>query len=158
MKIREATAEDVISLLHCAQDNKETEMFADWAQHQKWILDAIYSNRYQVLIADDGFGVIGYLVWELYQAYFKWEGCLHHIYVDRDYRNKGVSDELVMQFIHNIYNSSAQRLKFNTKVLPERWVEVISSNAPHEKYTTYYFERTDEIKRWYNENLRKDSH
>jgi ribosomal protein S18 acetylase RimI-like enzyme len=155
MEIRECTADDVISLLHTASDNKETRMFDNWAQHQKWILDAVYSNKYQVLIADDGYGVVGYLVWSLTQICFKWEAYLHHIYVSKDFRGTEVSDKLVLKFIHNCYNSSAQRLKFDTLVLPQRWIDLISANAPLDKYTTYHIERTDELKRWYNEDIQK---
>lgn len=155
MKIRECTSEDVISLLQCAKDNDETEMFDSWEQHQKWILDAVYGKNHQVLIADGGYGVIGYLIWSLYKIYYKWEANLTHIFILPDFRGQGIGDKLVLQFIHSCYSSSAQRLKFNTKVLPQRWIDEISMNAPYEKYQTYYFERTEEIKRYYNENIRK---
>lgn len=157
MIVRECTDEDIISLLQCANGNHDTEMFDNWPQHQRWLLDAVYSKQYQVLIADDGYGVVGYLVWQIYQVYYKWEAHLHHIYVEKDFRGQEVSDKLVLQFIHNVYNSSAQRLKFDTKVLPQRWIDMVSANAPFDKYTTYYVERTEDIKRYYNESIRKIS-
>ena len=158
MDIREATPEDVISLLQCAQDNEETDMFDDWAQHQKWILDAVYNKSYQVLIADDGAGVVGYIIWQLYQVYYKWQAHLHHVFVLPDFRGQGVGINLVIQFIHNSYNSSAQRLKFSTKVLPQKYIELIVPNSPLSKYTTYYADlRCEESKRYYNENIRKNN-
>jgi len=155
MEIRECTADDVISLLHCASDDKAlmTGMFDNWAQYQKWILDAVYNKNYQVLVVVEEWGVIGFLIWQMYQTYYKWLAYLHYIYVGEDFRKGEASDKLVMEFIHNVYNSSAQRLKFDTKVLTPQWVEAISSNAPLDKYNTYYIERTDESKRIYNELL-----
>lgn len=157
MEVRECKPNDVISLLQCARDDKDILFLDNWTQYQRWLLDAVYNTKWQVLVADDGFGVVGFLVWNLFQESYKWVGYLNYVYVHPDFRGKGAADNLVLQFIRNIYNSSAQRLKFNTMVLPAEWVDVISMNAPHEKYTTYYFERTEEIKRWYNENLRENS-
>ena len=153
MEIRECTADDVVSLLQCASDDKnvyELQMFDDWAQYQKWLLDAVYNKNFQVLVVDDSYGVAGFLVWDLYQVYYKWLAYLHYIYVSPDFRKTEASDKLVMAFIKSCYNSSAQRLKFDSRVLPQNWVEVISSNAPLKEYTTYFTWRSDELKEWYN--------
>ena len=158
MEVRECIADDVISLLHCAS-NDETVMvgmFDGWANYQKWLLDAVYNKNYQVLVVDDGFGVVGYLIWQMYQTYFKWTAYLHYIYVNKDFRKGEASDKLVIEFIHNAYNSSAQRLKFDTKALPPHWVDVMSANAPLDKYNTYYIERTEESKRFYNDTFRRE--
>lgn len=159
MEVREAnTGNDLIELLSMAQHNEETEMFDNFEQHAHWITTAFYNKGYQILVVDDGNGLVGYLVWQLYQINYKYESLLHHMYVIEGFRKQGVGALLIEQFIHNIYNSTAQRFQFNTKVLPEEWLEDVSLNIPWtSKYRTYYAERTPEIKEWYNENIRKNS-
>ena len=152
MQTRICIDEDIVSLLHCASDDKDIYklgMFDNWAQYQKWLLDCVYSKSYQVLVAVEEWGVIGFLVWDLYQVYYKWLAYLHYIYVGEDFRKSDVSDKLVLEFIHNLYSSSAQRMKFDSRVLPAKWIEAISSNAPLSKYDTYYIERTEEAKEFY---------
>lgn len=157
MEIRICTDDDIISLLECASDDKEVyklEMFDDWAQYQRWILDAIYNKNFQVLVAVDDIYVIGFLIWNMSKVYYKWLAYLDYVYVSKELRKGEAADKLVIEFIHNCYNSSAQRLKFDSRVLPSKWVEVISSNAPLSEYTTYYTTRTDELKGWYNRSIK----
>jgi len=152
MQVRVCTDEDVIGVLELIKTDKDlmAGIFSNFAHYQKWILDAIYGKQFQVLVVNNGTDVVGILVWQLYQTYFKWTAYLHFIYAAEDHRDREISDELVMTFVKNVYNSSAQRLKFNSLVLPDRWVDLISANAPLDKYNTYYIERTDETKEWYN--------
>ena len=150
MEVRECSAEDVISLLHCASDDKDIKFIDNWKQYQKWILDAVYNKNYQVIVAAEDWGVIGFLVWQMYQSYGKWEGLLHYVYVSEDFRKTEVADKLIWQYIHNIYNSSAQQAKFNTMVLSQDWIDIITLNVPYDKYDTYTIPRTDELKEWFN--------
>ena len=156
MEIRECTADDVVSLLHCASDDKSIYelQIDDWAQYQRWLIDCIYHKHYQVLVADDGYGVIGFLVWDCFQVYYKWLAYLHYIYVNGDNRKTEVADKLVIEFIHNCFNSRAQRLKFDSRVLPPNWVKAISYDAPLSEYTTYYTGRSEELTEWFNINIR----
>ena len=159
MEIREVTDDDVIQLLHCAADDKENGMlFLNWGQYQRWLLDALYSPKvYQVLVADDGFGVIGFLVWKKYYANFKWWATLEYLYVGEDFRGQNVGIDLTMQFVHNAYNSSAQWLKFDTNVLPQKWLDSFLPNAPLSKYNLYQCNlRDEEVKGYYNDNLRRE--
>lgn len=156
MEVRICKSEDIISLLLCAQDDKDCTMFENWPQYQKWLIDAIYHPKWGVIVVDDGFGIVGFLVWELFQAFYKWTGELHYIYVNPDFRKGEAADKLVTEFIHKIYNSPAQRLRFGSFVLPERWVEAITLNVPYKKSEVYHLERTDEMKEWYNVHFRRE--
>ena len=158
MQTRICIDEDIVSLLHCASDDKDIYklgMFDNWAQYQKWLITCVYNkSSYQVLVAVEEWGVIGFLVWDLYQVYYKWLAYLHYIYVGEDFRKSDVSDKLVLEFIHNCYNSRAQRLKFDSRVLPAQWVEAISSDAPLSEYKTFYTGRTAELTEWYNTHIK----
>ncbi|RLC82957.1 MAG: hypothetical protein DRJ03_18230 [Chloroflexi bacterium] len=156
MEVRICDDEDVIGVLMCAKADKSLmiDTFDNWGNYQKWLLDAIYGKQYQVLVVNNGIKVIGFLVWQLYLTYLKWSAFLHFIYVDKDYRNNEVSDELMTAFMIKVYNSSAQGCKFDIRFLPDRWVQIITSNVPSDKYNTYHIKRTDELKEWYNKFIR----
>lgn len=158
MEVRLCTPEDVPHLLQCASHDKdvyELGMFDSLEPYQKWILECYYNKKsFQVLVADDGNGIVGFLVWDLFQVYYKWLAYLHYIYVDPSFRKEEVSDKLVVEFIHNCFGSRAQRLKFDSKVLPSNWVGAVSSDAPLSEYTTFYAERSEELTEWFNTHIK----
>jgi hypothetical protein len=150
MQIRECTDDDVVSLLLLASDDKDMDFLDNWAQYQRWLLDAVYKKDWQVLIADDGFGVVGFLVWELVHRQWKDIGYLNYVYVSEDFRKTDTAAELVKVFIPAVYDV-AEECRFQSKVLPQEWLDFVSLNVPHKKFTTYHIPKTDELERWYND-------
>lgn len=158
MEIREVKHEDIISLLHCAADDKDCVIFDSWGAYQKWLINACYTKGWQVLVADDGFGVVGFIVGQLYHTYDKWVAHLHYLYVVPDFRKTGVGISLVKKLVDIAMSSTAQRFKFDTRVLPQEWLDSFLPNAPLSKSNTYYADlRSEETKRYYDENFNKSS-
>jgi len=156
MEIRVCNANDVIELLQLARDDDEKNSVDTWEQYQKWLLDSLYTKNNFVYIAVDNGKIVGFLVWNLFIKLFKWTAYLGYIYVSKDKRNREASSLLVKEFIKAAYKSPAQRFEFSSKVLPSKWVKYVSLNVPHDKYMTYHIKRSDEIREWYNENIREN--
>lgn len=157
MEIRECKPEDIIALLQCAEQDENMytlDMFDDWEQYQRWLLDAVYNQQWEILIADDGFDVVGFMIWNLHQNLCKYEAYVNYVYINKDNRDTGVGDEFILRFIINSYNSSAQRWAWSSKVLPDYWTERVTLLPPHDKYTTYNVMRSDELKEWYDKTIK----
>ena len=151
MDIRECKPEDLISLLHCASDDKEMSFLDNWAQYQAWLIDALQKKNWHVIVADDGYGVIGFLVWNEYRECWKHISRLNYIYVNEDNRDDEVSGMLVVEYAKSTWSSSAQYWIWDTKVLPHKWIDKFVPPQLYDKYTTYHIKRTDELREWYND-------
>lgn len=148
MEIRKADVVDIDIVYEFERQyfiEHEPENLLKWEREKEKTMDFLLNRMTQMFVSVEDQSVVGYAYWDLLGS----EPDLYSIYVDPDYRGKGIAYELMTAIEEHVLDRGYDAIKLETLVTnPARFL--------FEK-KGYIFDREEEGWLYYRKNLEEEA-